>query len=63
MLRIPGDLAADVELRTSDGYITTDIPITIEGSYNRHELHGKINGGGNRLSVHTSDGSVILDKF
>jgi DUF4097 and DUF4098 domain-containing protein YvlB len=62
-LRIPGDLAADLELHTSDGSITTNIPIVVEGSFGRHDIHGKMNGGGNRLTVHTSDGSVTLDKF
>ncbi len=62
-LRIPGDLAADVELHTSDGSITTNIPIAVEGTLHRHDVHGKINGGGNRLILHTSDGSVTLDKF
>jgi DUF4097 and DUF4098 domain-containing protein YvlB len=62
-LRLPGDLAADIELHTSDGSITTNIPIVVEGSFGRHDIHGKMNGGGNRLTVHTSDGSVTLDKF
>lgn len=62
-LRIPGDLTADVELHTSDGSITTNIPIVVEGSFRRHDVRGKMNGGGNRLSVHTSDGSVTLDKL
>jgi DUF4097 and DUF4098 domain-containing protein YvlB len=63
ILKIPGDLAADIELHTSDGSITTNIPIAVEGSFNNHDIHGKMNGGGNRLTVHTSDGSVTLDKF
>ena len=62
-LKIPGDLAADVELHTSDGSITTSIPIVVEGSVSHHNLRGKINGGGNRLTVYTVDGSVTLDKF
>jgi len=62
-LKIPGDLAADVELHTSDGSITTGLPIAIEGSVRAHDLHGKLNGGGNRLTLHTSDGSARLDKF
>jgi DUF4097 and DUF4098 domain-containing protein YvlB len=62
-LRVPADLAADVGLHTSDGRITTNIPIAVEGSFSGHDLHGKMNGGGNRLTVHTSDGSVTLDKF
>jgi len=62
-LRIPADMAADVDLRTGDGSITTNIPIVVEGSVRHHELHGKMNGGGNLLTVRTSDGSVTLDKF
>ena len=62
-LKVPADLAADVELHTSDGRISTDIPIVVEGSFSSHDLHGKMNGGGNRLTVHTSDGSITLDKF
>jgi len=62
-LRIPGDLAADVELHTSDGSITTNIPLVVEGSFRSHDIHGKMNGGGNRLTIHTSDGSVTLDKL
>jgi DUF4097 and DUF4098 domain-containing protein YvlB len=62
-LRIPENLAADVELHTSDGSITTNVPITVEGSFGSHDVRGKMNGGGNRLTVHTGDGSVTLDKF
>jgi DUF4097 and DUF4098 domain-containing protein YvlB len=62
-LRIPANLAANVELHTSDGSITTNIPIAVEGSFGSHDIHGKLNGGGNRLTVNTSDGSVTLDKF
>jgi hypothetical protein len=57
------DLKADIALHTSDGSITTNIPIAVEGSFGRHDIHGKMNGGGNLLTVHTSDGSVTLDKF
>ena len=62
-LRLPGDLAADVALHTSDGSITTNIPILVEGSFGKHDLRGKMNGGGKLLTVHTSDGSVTLDKL
>jgi hypothetical protein len=56
-------LAADVALHTSDGSITTNVPIAVEGSFGHHDIHGKMNGGGKLLTVHTSDGSVTLDKF
>ena len=62
-LRLPADLAADVALHTSDGSITTNIPIAVEGTVGHHDIHGKMNGGGKLLTVHTNDGSVTLDKF
>jgi len=62
MLRLPGDLAAGVTLHTSDGSITTNIPIVVvEGSLGRHD--GKMNGGGRLSPLHSSGGSVTLDKF
>jgi DUF4097 and DUF4098 domain-containing protein YvlB len=62
-LKVPGDLAADIELHTSAGSITTNIPIAVEGTFGRHDIRGKMNGGGKLLTMHTSDGSVTLDKF
>ena len=61
-LRVPADLAADVDLHTGDGHITANIPITVEGNFSSHDLRGKMNGGGNRFTIHTSDGSITLDK-
>jgi len=62
-VRLPGEMAADVDLHTGDGHITTNIPIVVEGSFDQENLHGKLNGGGNRLSIYTGDGSITLDKF
>ena len=53
----------DIALQTSAGSITISIPIAVQGSFGHHDIHGKMNGGGNLLTVHTSDGSVTLDKF
>jgi DUF4097 and DUF4098 domain-containing protein YvlB len=61
-VRVPGDLAADIDLHTGDGHIVTNIPIVVDGKYDSQALHGKINGGGNRLTIRTSDGSITLDK-
>lgn len=61
-LSLPADLAANLNLHTGDGHITTDLPITVQGSYDKSNLHGTINGGGKELKVHTGDGSITLDK-
>ena len=61
-LRLPGTIAADVELQTSDGSIDFDMPVTISGRQGKREVHGQINGGGKLLSLKTGDGSIKLEK-
>lgn len=63
-IRLPRSLAADLEVRTSDGKIQCDLPLTMNG-YNSsgssgHTLRGRLNAGGPALSIHTSDGNVTI---
>jgi DUF4097 and DUF4098 domain-containing protein YvlB len=61
-LRLPANFAADVDLRTGDGHITLDLPVTVEGQLGKKNIRGKLNGGGNLLTIHTGDGSIRLEK-
>lgn len=61
-LEVPHDLAADVDLHTSDGHIDLDMPVTAEGKLRENEIRGKLNGGGNLLTIRTGDGSIHLKK-
>ncbi|HEY6465499.1 MAG TPA: DUF4097 family beta strand repeat-containing protein [Candidatus Acidoferrales bacterium] len=61
-LEVPETLAADVDLRTSDGHIDLDMPVTAEGRVKQNEVRGKLNGGGNRMTIRTGDGSIHLRK-
>jgi DUF4097 and DUF4098 domain-containing protein YvlB len=61
-LEVPDGLAADVDLHTGDGHIDLDMPIATEGKFRANDLHGKLNGGGNLLTIHTGDGSIRLRK-
>lgn len=61
-LELPSTFAADVDLHTSDGHITLDLPVTVEGRLGERNIRGKINGGGNLLTVHTGDGSIRIEK-
>jgi len=61
-LEVPENLAADLDLHTGDGHIDLDMPITTEGKIRQGEIHGKLNGGGNLLLIHTGDGSIRLRK-
>lgn len=61
-LQLPANFAADVDLHTGDGHVTVDLPVTVEGRLGGNNVHGKINGGGNLLTVRTGDGSIRLQK-
>jgi hypothetical protein len=61
-LQLPGSFAADVDLRTGDGRITLDMPVSVEGRLGSNNIRGKLNGGGNVLSIHTGDGAIRLEK-
>jgi DUF4097 and DUF4098 domain-containing protein YvlB len=61
-LQLPEAFAADVDLHTGDGHITVDMPVEVEGRLGEKNIRGKINGGGNLLTIHTGDGSIRLEK-
>ena len=61
-LEVPQSLAANVDLHTSDGHIDLDMPVTTEGTMRQNEIRGKLNGGGNLLTIRTGDGSIHLKK-
>jgi Toastrack DUF4097 len=61
-LEVPADLAADVDLHTGDGHIDLEFPVTTEGKIRENEVRGKINGGGNLVTIRTGDGSIHLRK-
>jgi DUF4097 and DUF4098 domain-containing protein YvlB len=59
-MAVPSDLGADLDVTTGDGHITSDIPVTVEGIMSKSRVHGKMNGGGQDLIIHTGDGSIHL---
>lgn len=61
-LEIPENLAADVDLHTSDGHIDLDMPVATSGTIRENEVRGKLNGGGNPVTIRTGDGSIHLRK-
>ena len=58
-LSLPDDFSADLDAHTNDGSINTDLPITISGRIGR-SLQGRLNQGGNPLTIRTGDGSITL---
>ncbi len=61
-LRLPQDLSADLDLQTGDGHISVDVPVTVSGEMRGNHVRGKLNSGGNLLTVQTGDGSIEVQK-
>jgi hypothetical protein len=63
-ISVPSTLAADVDVSTSDGRVDCSLPLAMDHYDSRessgHHLHGRLNGGGTPLSIHTSDGNVRI---
>src|SRR6202789_473824 len=61
-IRVPQNLAADLDVSTSDGHIDCTLPLTVD-HYNNgkgNHLHGRLNAGGTPLTIRTSDGNVSI---
>jgi hypothetical protein len=61
-LVLPGDFQTNIDATTGDGHISLGIPVTCEGTFSSSQIHGKMNGGGQQLTIHTGDGSIRLSK-
>ncbi len=63
-LALPEAFSADVDVRTGDGHITVDFPVTVEAgsALRQNAIRGKVNGGGQLLEIKTGDGNVTLNK-
>lgn len=62
-VRIPSTAGFDLNAHSGSGEISTDHnhPITIEGTLSRHELRGKVHGGGVRMELETGSGNIHIE--
>jgi len=57
-LAVPTNLKADVNFGTSNGGVQLELPVTVQGFQSQSLLRGTLNGGGQEVSVHTSNGGI-----
>ena len=50
----------NLNVHTSSGSIHSDLPITVQGSFGRHELKGTVRGGGPEVEVSSGSGDVDI---
>jgi hypothetical protein len=60
-IRVPGSLGFDLHAHTVSGSITTDRPLTLQGTVSKREVNGKAGNGGFLLDVSTVSGSIKID--
>lgn len=64
-LRVPSDVAFDVDISSSSGNVTLGHPVatTVQGRIqeSRKSVVGKVRGGGPVVSVHTGSGNISVD--
>jgi len=58
----PENINADVSAHTTNGSISTEFPVTIQGKFGNKSFEGKINKGGSRIYLHTTNGSIEINK-
>ncbi|MFQ5636478.1 MAG: DUF4097 domain-containing protein [bacterium] len=59
----PRDFRAYVNAKTTNGSIKTDFPIEVRGRISKRRLKGSIHGGGGKIELHTTNGSIkILER-
>jgi hypothetical protein len=61
-LTVPGDTKADLSAHVVNGGIHVDDALKFEpvGEQNRRQVEGRLNGGGNRIEVSTTNGGVSV---
>lgn len=60
-LRIPKDAAATVSARLTNGRIdASSLGLQVEGEISRRRLSGKLNGGGPRIDLETTNGGITI---
>lgn len=62
-LYLPTPFPANVELKTGDGKINTSFPIEVSGRISESSVIGKMNGGGNLVTIQTRDGSLTISQI
>jgi DUF4097 and DUF4098 domain-containing protein YvlB len=62
-LRLPDGFNALLDAHTGDGRVTTEFPISFSGSTQSSTLRGKLNEGGESLTIRSGDGSIYIEKI
>ncbi len=62
-VRVPEQLAADLDIHTGDGGITMEVPLTLmAGKVGGNDVRGRLSGGGAPFYIRTGDGGIHVQR-
>ena len=56
----PGNTGFTLDASTGSGTVKTEHEMSVQGSFDRHHITGKINGGGPTVRIETGSGDVRI---
>lgn len=64
-VRLPANVQANLTAEAGDGHVRSDFPVTVvtQETSDSNSLSGQINGGGEAISLKTSDGNITIEKL
>ena len=60
-LRLPSGASFNIDARTSSGRLSVNRQITMQGSFSRNHVQGKVGNGGVLLDLHTGSGDIQVN--
>jgi putative adhesin len=57
---LPPNAAFDLSAHTGSGGVDVGYPMTVQGRISRHDIVGRVGGGGHSLNAHTGSGHVRI---
>ncbi len=62
LVSLPDGIGADVRAGTTNGSISTDFPLKVQGRYNSKRVQGTLGEGGCLIDLRTTNGSITLER-
>jgi len=62
-VKVAEKIAVDLDAHTSGGHVNSEIPVLVQGDMKPNHLRTKLNGGGPKLTLGTSGGSIKIRKL
>jgi DUF4097 and DUF4098 domain-containing protein YvlB len=62
-VKMASNVAIDLDAQTSGGSVSTEFPVSVQGELKKNHLQSKVNGGGPKVKLGTSGGSIRIKKI